>query len=246
MDPRAEPVVANLLGLYERFRGVRGFIDLSAPDVSAQASEVLHPMFNTVGGARFGEDARGRTREVASYFLKRRLPFLWWVDPAPGSREVAAVLLEIGLQSVPVVGMHRSLDGTTPHDLSPTSAADPRFVDLVMRVFQLPELVRGPLLESSHVLDPDAAHILVVEGETPVACGSGIASGGSWGIYNIATLPSHQGLGHGRRIVEALLHEGARRGLREAVLHASPMGLSVYRAAGFDPVVELTEYVWQP
>lgn len=247
MDERADAVVANLLGLFARFRGLPQVVDLGGPDVMAQASDIPHPMFNVVAGARFGEDARGRTREVAAYYLKRRLPFLWWVDPAPGSREVAAVLLEMGLQSVPVVGMHRSLASTTPTEpLVATSAADPRFVDLVMTAFGMPAFIRAPLLSWSPALDPDAVHLLLVEGETPVACGSGIASNDTWGLYNIATLPEVRGQGHGRRVVEALLHEGARRGYGDAVLHASPLGLSVYRAAGFEPVVELTQYVRTP
>lgn len=244
MDPRAEPVVANLLGLFGRFRALPQTVDLSGPDVAAQATAVRHPMFNVVAGARFGEDARGRTREVATYFLKRRLPFLWWVDPAPGSRGVGATLLDLGLQSVPVVGMHTTLGEYDGHGFEPASAGDPRFVDLVMEVFAMPELVREPLLASSHVLDHDAVHLLAVEGGRPVAAGSGIDSDGSWGLYNIATLPTHRGRGIGLQLVQALLSEGARRGHRDAVLHASPMGLSVYRRAGFEPVVELTQYVW--
>lgn len=252
MDVRGEAVVANLLAFLDRFLGDPRFERLQEPDVLAQVSDVAHPMFNVVAGARFGADARARAAAVAGRMMARGLPFLWWVDPAPGAAEVEAVLLELGLVPVTAVGMHRDLGRPAAPAMMPAvelevvGADDPRFTDLTARVFELPDLVREPMRATGHLLNPDAVHLLAHLHGQPVAAGSGVENAGSWGLYNIATLPEVRGQGLAYDVVNALVAAGRLRGLADAVLHASDAGQSVYRRAGFEPVMDIKQYLWLP
>ncbi len=63
---------------------------------------------------------------------------------------------------------------------------------------------------------------------------------GSVVIWWMATPPDRQRRGYGRRLLSAVLGDAARRGHARSVLLASPAGLGLYRALGY----ELVEH-WQ-
>lgn len=249
MDPRAEAVVQNLLGMLDRFAPYGEQLDEA--DVRTRLADVRHPMFNVVAGARFGIDARRRTARLAGRLIKRGLPFLWVVDPSPGSDEVADVLTGLGLASSPTVGMHRALTDVEVERpeyprAQPVPAADPWMLDVSMAAFGLPEELRAPLQQRLPALDTDATHLLFVQRGEPVACGSGVGAGQTWGLYNIATFPGQTRRGLGALMVADLLRAGAEGGYRDAVLTAAPGAESLYLRAGFEPVVELGQFVWIP
>src|ERR1700756_4019142 len=79
------------------------------------------------------------------------------------------------------------------------------------------------------------------EGE-PVGGGLGLVSDGTLGLYLIATHTDFRGRGIGGAVTERLMVEGKARGAREAVLHSTAMGLSVYRRLGFAEVCDTTQF----
>lgn len=80
----------------------------------------------------------------------------------------------------------------------------------------------------------------------PVGGGLGLVTNGTLGLYLIATHPGYRGRGIGGAVTERLIAEGKARAAREAILHSSAMGLSVYRRLGFTEVCDTTQFIWQP
>jgi GNAT superfamily N-acetyltransferase len=52
-------------------------------------------------------------------------------------------------------------------------------------------------------------------------------------LSSVATDPAQRSRGYGRAVVRAALEECERRGIERVELHASPMGLDLYRSLGF-------------
>jgi ribosomal protein S18 acetylase RimI-like enzyme len=80
-------------------------------------------------------------------------------------------------------------------------------------------------------------HVQSVDGEV-VAMGRVIGDGGWYFVIaDIATLPSHQRRGLGRRVLDSLLEDIAVRAPAGAYvsLLADEAGIPLYRAAGFSP-----------
>lgn len=240
MDPRAEQVVQNLVGMLDRFAPYGTPLD--EPEVQGVLTDLPSPMFNVVAAARFA-DPVARTAQVAARLFQRRLPFLWVVDDA--SREVGAALASLGLAHQSSVAMHCELEAPRQAPTLEEVAAD-ELVELTLDVFGLPPELASAMRERVPALADDAVHLaLRVDGHL-VAGGSGLGDGTSWGLYNIATLPEHRGRGHAATVVEGLLAAGARRGYGAAVLDASADGKGVYERAGFTAVGVLEQYVWLP
>lgn len=53
-------------------------------------------------------------------------------------------------------------------------------------------------------------------------------------LSSVATDAEHRSQGYGRAVVAAAVAECERRGIERVELHASPMGLPLYRSLGFD------------
>jgi GNAT superfamily N-acetyltransferase len=64
--------------------------------------------------------------------------------------------------------------------------------------------------------------------------------GDSTSIWSMSTPPSHQGKGHGRRLLGSVLARKRRSGIENVLLFASRAGTPLYRSMGF----EVLEY-WQ-
>lgn len=237
MDGRLQAVVDNQLALLDRFRPYG--TALPDPDVRSVLTEVPLAMFNVVGGARF-DDPRRRTAQVAGTLMRRGLPFVWMVD-SPGS-EVGDVLANLGLTGSTTTAMHRPLrDAVGPRLKEATSE---ELVDLGALAFGLPEVAREEMRRRAPALREDAVHVVIREDGRAVAGGSGIGAGATWGLYNIATLPSHRRRGLGTQVVQALLAAGRQRGYAAAVLDATASGSDLYARAGFEAVGLLEQYVW--
>jgi len=98
-----------------------------------------------------------------------------------------------------------------------------------------PEQARGALAHSwswCHVVEDDGAG---GDGEV-VAMGRVIGDGGWYfHVADMATLPDHQGRGHGRRVLQHLLAEIAARAPADpyVTLIADPPGRRLYESLGF-------------
>ena len=81
--------------------------------------------------------------------------------------------------------------------------------------------------------------VLAVDGEVR-SCVATVIVDRALMVWSMATRPSWQHHGYGRRLLTTALARGARDGVTESILSASPAGEPLYRSLGY----EVTEY-WQ-
>ena len=67
----------------------------------------------------------------------------------------------------------------------------------------------------------------------PVASAFGVLVDDLVGVFNIAVPPRYRRRGYGRAATAAVLRDARAAGARTAFLHASPLGVPLYRAMGF-------------
>lgn len=76
-----------------------------------------------------------------------------------------------------------------------------------------------------------------VRGE-PVTTALGLMQGDHVGIFDVATLSEHRGLGYGAAVTSAVVDDARQRDARWAWLQSSPEGFGVYTKLGFRTVSE--------
>ena len=79
--------------------------------------------------------------------------------------------------------------------------------------------------------------------DRPVATSMGYTSGGTIGVYNVATLKDARRRGYGAAVTRHAVAAGATRGATVAILQSSSMGLPVYEKIGFREVLAFRVFV---
>ncbi|WP_250030184.1 GNAT family N-acetyltransferase [Paractinoplanes maris] len=100
--------------------------------------------------------------------------------------------------------------------------------------FEAPEPLFTIFAEPAVLALPGASGYLVEVDGVPVATAFGVQVGDQVGVFNIAVPPAFRSKGYGRLATAAVLHDAYAAGARTAFLHATPDGLSLYRAMGFE------------
>ena len=90
-------------------------------------------------------------------------------------------------------------------------------------IFAAPSLMDHPSMRG---------HLAEVDG-IPVASSFGVLVDDLVGVFNIAVPPRYRRRGYGRAATAAVLRDARAAGARTAFLHASPLGVPLYRAMGF-------------
>ena len=257
-DPRTGPVEDNLLEFLAGLATTPGFGSEQRTDVTTWSSDLGHPLFNGVAGARFpAEEAAARTGQVLGAYVARRRPFLWWTTPSTTSPRLEQMLGHLGMRRADSPGMHLPLDAATTGapprpppgiEVRPVDRARGRLLDeVVVAAFGMPPTLTVPLARMLGGLDPTRLHdvLALVDGE-PAGGGSLWITGRTAGLYNIATLEAARGRGVGTAVTAALLATARQLGCTEAVLHATELGLGVYRRLGFTQVCSVRQHLWVP
>lgn len=85
---------------------------------------------------------------------------------------------------------------------------------------------------------PENGLYLLKNDDEYVSCGLLHRTSNSCGLYCFATPPEHRRRGYGRQLLEALAIQAARE-YKEMVLLATPQGLPLYTAFGFQALAEI-------
>jgi|SRR5271157_1774354 len=108
--------------------------------------------------------------------------------------------------------------------------------------FHVPLAWFHEVFDDNSVWDNFAAYVGYVDGE-PVSTTAIVMGGSAVGVYNVATLPSHQRRGYGEAVVRHALEEArGRTGVERAILQSTPAGLRMYERMGFRTVTRVTVY----
>jgi ribosomal protein S18 acetylase RimI-like enzyme len=87
-----------------------------------------------------------------------------------------------------------------------------------------------------------ASYVGYVDGE-PVSTAAIVIGGGALGVYNVATLPTHQRRGYGERVMRHAVEDVRRRtGVPHTVLQSTPAGFRLYERMGFRPITSVAVY----
>lgn len=225
-------------------------------------SDLPFPLFNSVLRARFTSDgADAAIDERIAACRERGVPMLWWTGPSSAPDDLGSRLIERGFFQEPAHGMAIDLDADTPASPEPAAViagieevASRASLDAWTRVlcdaFAAPQPFGDAFADLAWTIGVGRTsafrHFLAtVNGEPAATCslffGAGVA-----GIYDVSTIAARRRRGLGRLITTAALDEARAAGYRTAILHASSLGVGVYRSLGFKEICPIGQYVWAP
>ncbi|MEV4627158.1 GNAT family N-acetyltransferase [Micromonospora sp. NPDC049523] len=187
------------------------------PDAAEIAAFSTSPKLASVAWSiqvRGDEPGPGVERTAAEHGLTKRttLPFML--------KNLTAADAQLPATDAPPV---RGLTGTEGELYQTVMAAGYEGPREIFAVFSSPA-----------VLDHSAMRGYVAEVDgVPVATSFGVVVDDHVGVFNIAVPPEHRRRGYGRAATAQVLREAYAAGARIAFLHASPMGVGLYRDMGF-------------
>lgn len=260
-DPRLVDAMdansAHGLASLARYMGGEAY---SGPDMTRYISPLPVDYFNGVQRARLPDDRDQLDAVIAetmARFEARDMPMLWWLDPTTtpatlGERLTAygletnpgppAMAVEISALSAPV-----AIPGVSmAHVTDAAGAAEWARVATVG--FDMPAEIIAPLTSfaAGSLTDPTLALYLGSRDAQAVATSMSYLRAGVAGIYTVATVPEARRLGIGAEMTRLALLDAGKAGYRAGILQASGMGVSVYRALGFQTVFNYLLYSWSP
>lgn len=98
------------------------------------------------------------------------------------------------------------------------------------------------VFESDSVWEPFAAYVGYVAQE-PVSTTAIVIGGDALGVYNVATLPTHQHHGYGEAVMRHALSDSRRQhGIEHVILQSTPAGYRLYERMGFRTVTKVAVY----
>jgi GNAT superfamily N-acetyltransferase len=223
-------------------------------DVAWFSSGLAVPFFNQVVATGSAADSAALARAV-SVLRGRDVPFL--VRLRAGIDDAAIPALEaLGLhedldEAYPALALHPIPDDVAPAKgsaaLEIRRATDAAGLEDHLAVmspgFGLPiEIARGLVPIETLGMPGIGLYVGYVD-DRPVATSMGYTSGGTIGVYNVATLKDARRHGYGAAVTRHAVADGAARGATVAILQSSTMGLPVYEKIGFREVLAFRMFV---
>jgi ribosomal protein S18 acetylase RimI-like enzyme len=228
------------------------------PDRLEYVTRAPYPLFNGVARARLpAEDLDRRIEDVLAPFRRRRLPMMWWVGPHSEPADLGPRLEAHGLiHAGGDVGMAMPLAALPGEAPRPEGFAIQavegreglaRWVETMAAGYGLRRTTRAAVRRlwlSGGLADGAHRHYLGLLEGRPVATAQSFVGAGVVGVYWVSTLPEARRRGIGTAMTHRALEEARGMGLDIGVLHATPMGVSLYERLGFRECCRIDHYVW--
>lgn len=229
------------------------------PGLAWALTDIPFPPFNSILRARLEPEAVDAAIEtIIARGRSKHVPLLWYIGPTTRPTDLGKHLAAHGFihqgdtpgMAVDLLALH-----PPPSHLSGliiTQVQDGEAMKTWCRVssagFELPDFAKSGWqdLFTSVGFGPESPqhHYLGWWKGEPVATSTLLCSAGVGGIYNVSTVPSARRQGIGTAMTLAPLYDARELGYRVGILHASPMGVGVYRSLGFQEYCKINHYVW--
>lgn len=248
----------NLFALIPAFRKWPRAEVHDEAEIKWSITDIPFPLFNSIFRARLVPDKIDATiQSTIAYAKARNVPLLWWTGPATqpqnlgnylerhgfinaGQEPGMAVELQKLNEDVPI------LEGLTIQQAGNAEALK-QWSRTCAASFGMPDFAVEAMYD--FISCADVKTTLAYLGwldDKPVAISLLVLAAGVAGIYNVATIPEARRQGIGSIITLVPLREARTRGYRVGILHASEMGVDVYRSLGFREYCKIGHYVWSP
>ncbi len=197
-----------------------------------------------------------RIEEALAHFRGAQRPFSWWLGPLATPEDIGARLKQRGLRPAETeLGMAAQLDhlpralelpqGLEIHPVSTREQLE-NFCEIQAANWDPPDrLVHAFFARAADILlEPECPMRLYVgyHDGTPAAASELFLGAGAAGIHMVSTRREFQRRGIGFAMTWHAAAEGARLGMKTAVLQASDQGAPVYARLGFEAMCHYTEY----
>lgn len=257
-----EAIEDNVVALSRAYGRMAGAELDESPEMLRFYTGIAYPFFNGMARTRLTHGGHERTeaeiKKTLDYFAPRGAPLYWWAGPSTQPADLDRHLLAAGFQVnlLDCPGMAIDL-GVLPAEDAPLAGLviervhDPKTLETWSRTFIASYSMSEPVAEawvtalSRFGLGPDSplrVYLGWFEGQ-PVATSMMFLGAGVAGLYAVGTVEAVRGKGIGGEITARPLREARAAGYRAAILHASSMGLSVYKRMGFREYCKIRRYV---
>ncbi|MGB5218455.1 MAG: GNAT family N-acetyltransferase [Smithella sp.] len=193
------------------------------------------------------DNATDAVAKIKKYYEKLNLRFWWWVSPVAQSPETDRILKDAGFR---LYTKATCMAADLQDSLSDSDCADNIKIisvknnqdllvwkDISFAGFEIPDSARKQYerFVLSFDLSAKSPQKLFVAcfNEKPVASSMLFVHENTAGIYYVSTLPAYRNKGCGLKITLAAMKEARDAGFKDIILQATPMGLPVYKKAGF-------------
>lgn len=169
----------------------------------------------------------GRTRRRLQSVLRKRNLYQAVELPGMLTEEVQPPIREL-----PKMELQRVSDG-------PVKDA---FCAIGSTCFNVPLAWFREVFDSPSVWRDFAAYVGYVNGE-PVSTAATVMGGGVAGVYNVATMPGHRGVGYGEAVMRHALEQARREhGPTRSILQSTPQGFELYQRMGYRTVTSVAVF----
>jgi len=250
-------IETNLFGAWAQLACLPQVDYRNEADAIRFISGIPFPLCNSVMRADLAPvGIDGKIEEILLPFRERKLPMFWWIGPATKPADLGSRLEKHGLQYLDeTVGMAVDLSGfpvdaekEMPVRIREVAGEDSLqdWLAVFRTVFEVPEFVVEFFAAAMRNLwfGPDLPyrHFIGLAGGMPAAVSSVFFDAEAAGVYNVATLAEFRSRGIGTAMSRAAMNEARIKGCRWSVLHATPMGIPVYRKLGYRECCRLRIY----
>jgi GNAT superfamily N-acetyltransferase len=244
-------VEANLWSMWSQFGRGPGCALHDAGGLTWFETPIPVPPYNMVVRCHADGHAHEAIARVFARFRRRAVPFVWFVHPSARPVNLGMLLEQQGFEKIEeIIGMTMDLSdvqapprlppGVEIHRVTPPNDLA-LFMEFVAARWHVPAAARPHLALIAGTFrigaadSPNRAWVAIKDGMAIAKVFTHDAAD-VVGIYGMATRSASRGLGLGRALCLTALADARSRGHRRAVLHSSPMAVSLYTSVGFREV----------